>query len=297
MPSDSLSIGLFTLQGDQSRIPQPLPESKPAVRLLQGEGVGACQTDLSCSGPAQQPPLAVGEDAHANPALRRRLSQVVVQLLDVQRGLGSPPDAVPMRRLNSMKVSRAVEVVNGAARGTRGRVLLDHPLAPGETSDDEEIPHHASDVGLGFAIVVSPQYLGGGVAMFGIVYVDVDCQSRPQCASVLGWRIVELPGSPAGMERAHSMTREGSSLSIPSRRSKSVSAEMMRLAPSRCITAVWTRSRALTSGWRSANSAEPRKGYCTGSACPERSPKDGEVSSRQPVAPPCQTPSHSRVHL
>ena len=27
MPSDSPSIGLFTLQGDQGRIPQPLPES------------------------------------------------------------------------------------------------------------------------------------------------------------------------------------------------------------------------------------------------------------------------------
>ena len=99
---------------------------------------------------------------------------------------GTPDQAIAW--LESLEGS-----VAGAARGTRGRVLLDHPLAPGETSDDEEIPHHASDVGLGFAIVVSPQYLDGGVAMFGIVYVDVDCQSRPQCASVLGWRIVELP--------------------------------------------------------------------------------------------------------
>ena len=39
------------------------------------------------------------------------------------------------------------------------------------------------------------------------------------------------------------------------------------------------------------------RGTARDPACPERSPKGGEVSSRQPVAPPCQTPSHSRVHL
>ena len=82
---DSLSVGPYVLQGYQGRVPQPLVEGKPSVRVLQGEGVGAGQTGLACSGPAQKPPLAVGEDAHADPALRRRLSQVVVQLLDVLR--------------------------------------------------------------------------------------------------------------------------------------------------------------------------------------------------------------------
>ena len=69
VPGDPLSIETDSIQGYQGGIPQPLVECEPAVRLLQREGVWQDRPDRPGVGPAQQPPLAVGEDAHANPAL------------------------------------------------------------------------------------------------------------------------------------------------------------------------------------------------------------------------------------
>ena len=56
--------------------------------------------------PAQQPVLAVGQDAHAHAALLFRLRQVIVELLDVL-GIGVEAACGADLRLNSINVSRA----------------------------------------------------------------------------------------------------------------------------------------------------------------------------------------------
>ena len=98
--------------------------------------------------------------------------------------------------------------VHGPSRRVRGRVLLNHLLATGQASKDEKVPHRAGDVGLGLTTVVPSQDLSGGVAVFGVVYVDVDCQSRPQFAQVLQMANSQGYSSPsARMECSHSPTR------------------------------------------------------------------------------------------
>ena len=53
--------------------------------------------------------------------------------------------------------------VHGAARTLRGWVLLNGLIGPDEAREDEEIAHRVGDVRLGLAIVMPPQYLGGGM--------------------------------------------------------------------------------------------------------------------------------------
>ena len=53
----------------ESMVAEPLEEGDPAVCVLQRKGIGQGRPDRTGVGPAQQPSLAVGEDAHAHPAL------------------------------------------------------------------------------------------------------------------------------------------------------------------------------------------------------------------------------------
>ena len=63
--------------------------------------------------------------------------------------------------------------VISTAGGTRRRTLLDRLLAPDKAVKDAKVPHRAGDVGLGIEVGMPPQYLGGGVAIPGVVRINV----------------------------------------------------------------------------------------------------------------------------
>ena len=114
---------------------------------------------------------AVGQDAHADAALFLGLGQVVVELVDVVGvGVEAAGGADP-----ALGLDEGVEggEVDGAAGALRGRVLLDDLVAPGQAGGDEEVAHGAGDVGLGFAEVVPPEELCGGLLAGGVVVVQV----------------------------------------------------------------------------------------------------------------------------
>ena len=164
-------------QGHQRRVPQPLVQEEPPVRVFQGEGVGAGQTDLGCSGPAQQPTLTVGEDSHADPSLLRRLGQVVIQLPHVLRGgFTAGGGANPALELDEGVQSGKV---NGATGGVRWRVFLDNLLASGQVGEDEEVSHRAGDLGFGLEAVVSQHKLCRCITIPGVGYVYVLRHARP----------------------------------------------------------------------------------------------------------------------
>ena len=135
-------------------IAEPLEEGDPAVCVLQREGVGQGRPDRTGIGPAQQPSPAVREDTHPHPALRPRLLQVVVELLDVL-GVGVEASRGPDSALELYERVEGSEV-HCAARAMRGRVLLNDLIAPYQPCGDEEIAHCAGDIRLGLAIVVPP---------------------------------------------------------------------------------------------------------------------------------------------
>ena len=84
-----LAVGWNAIQGKEGVVPQPFVEGQPAVGGFQGKEPGARQSGRAGVGPAQQPALAVGEDAHADAlAGGAGLRQVVVQLGYIGRGRG-----------------------------------------------------------------------------------------------------------------------------------------------------------------------------------------------------------------
>ena len=114
---------------------------------------------------------AVGQDAHRGRGPLLGLGQVVVELLHI-RGVGVKAAG---RANPALGLDEGVEggQVDGAAGALRGRVLLDDLIAPGEAGGDEEVAHGAGDVRLGFAEVVPPEELGGGLLARGVVVVQV----------------------------------------------------------------------------------------------------------------------------
>ena len=156
-------------------VAQPFVQDEPAVGILQCEGVRRYRIGLSGAGPAQQPVLAVGQDAHAHAAFLFRLRQVIVELLDVPGiGVEAAGGTDP-----AFELDERVEggEVHGAA-GTFGRrVFLDDLLVFHEAGDGQEVAHRGGDVGLGLALVVAAQDFGCGLLVPGIVCVDVQRHS------------------------------------------------------------------------------------------------------------------------
>ena len=167
----SAALGMTIWGNRQGVVAQPLVKGDPAVRVFQREGVRRDRPGRSGIGPAQQPVLAVGQDAHAHAALLLRLRQVVVELVDVPGvGVEAARGADP-----ALELDERVEggEVHGAARAFGRRVFLDDLLVLYEAGDGQEIADRAGDVGLGLALVVPPQNLGCGLPVPGIVRVDV----------------------------------------------------------------------------------------------------------------------------
>ena len=168
---DALPVGHDVFQRHQRGVPQPFVQRQPPLRLVQGEGVGPRQTRVAGPGPAQQPAPAVGEDAHADPSLRRRLRQVVVQLphvIGVGFAAGGGADA-PLELDEGVQGGQ----VNGAPAAVRGRVLLDHLLGLGQAGADQEIADGRGDVGLRLVALVPFQDGGGGAGKLWVVDVQV----------------------------------------------------------------------------------------------------------------------------
>ena len=152
-------------------VAKPIVEGYPEVRVLQREGVWRDRPGRSGIGPAQQPVLAVGEDAHAHAALLFRLRQVIVELVDVLGvGVEAARGADP-----ALELDERVEggEVHGAARTLGGRVFLDYLLVLYEAGEGQEIADRAGDVGLGLALVVAAENLGCGLLGIGIVWINV----------------------------------------------------------------------------------------------------------------------------
>ena len=139
--------------------------------IVQREGIRQHCLYRSGVGPAQQPVLAVGEDAHAYAVLFLRLREVVVELVDVLGvGVEAARGADP-----ALELDERVEggEVHGAARAFGRRVFLDYLLVLYEAGDGQEVADRAGDVGFGLADVVPPQNLGCGLLGIGIVWIDV----------------------------------------------------------------------------------------------------------------------------
>ena len=115
----------------KSVIAKPLVESDPAILGIQCEGVRRGYLCRPCAGPAQQPVLAVGQDAHTNPALRLRLRQILVELLHV-RGIGAGTATVAIWPTRG-SAPHLPEVANLLRKGEPLEVpeLLEHLCAVG----------------------------------------------------------------------------------------------------------------------------------------------------------------------
>ena len=142
------------------------------ARVLENEGVGVCDFGLTGIGPAEEPVLAVGEDAHADAAVFLGLGEVVVDLVDVF-GVGVEAAGGADR---AFELDEGVEggEVDGAA-GALGRwVFFDDVLGFYEAGYGEEVADGGGDVGLGLAFVVAAQDFGCGSLAAGVVWVDVE---------------------------------------------------------------------------------------------------------------------------
>ena len=102
------------------------------------------------------------------------MGQVIVELPHVLRvGIRRKPAVVPMRRLNSMKVSSALrstarrEPSRLAKSPRRSRSLRTSPVS------DEEIAHGAGDVGFRLNGIVPRQNLRRRIAILYVIQVDV----------------------------------------------------------------------------------------------------------------------------
>ncbi len=74
--------------GGEGLFLQPLVKPEPVALGFEGEQVWHNRSDGAGLGPAQEPVLAVGEDAHADPSGVFRLLQVSVELGDMV-GMGT----------------------------------------------------------------------------------------------------------------------------------------------------------------------------------------------------------------
>ena len=147
------------LTRDERPVPQPLVQAYPAaVPLVQREAKRRCRLDRASAGPAQQPILAVGQNAHARAfAGPLGLSEVVVNLLDVTLGGTEPgPRANPPLDLDERIQRRQV---HRPPRCLRWRVLLDDLVRPRQPRTDQEVPHRARDVRFRLGILMPPQNL------------------------------------------------------------------------------------------------------------------------------------------
>ncbi len=167
----SAALGMTIWGNRQGVVAKPLVEGYPEVRVIKGECVRRDRPGRSGIWPAQQPVLAVGEDAHAHAALLFRLRQVIVELVDVLGvGVEAARGADP-----ALELDERVEggEVHGAARTLGGRVFLDYLLVLYEAGEGQEIADRAGDVGLGLALVVAAENLGCGLLGIGIVWINV----------------------------------------------------------------------------------------------------------------------------
>ena len=188
--------GLLVLLHREGVVAKPLVEGYPAVGVFKRKGVRWDRPGRSGVGPAQQPVLAVGQDAHAHAALFFQLRQVVVELLDVLGvGVEAAGGADP-----AFELDERVEggEVHGAARTLGGRVFLDYLLVFHEAGDGQEIADRAGDVGLGLALVVAPQDFGCGLLVPGIVRIDMHRHSVIYPGLADGWGLMESAANNIG---------------------------------------------------------------------------------------------------
>ena len=80
---DGLAGGGLVFDDGEGVVAEPFEELEPTVGVVEGEGVGEGGLDGASVGKAQEPVLAVGEDAHADAPALVGLLQVVVELVDV----------------------------------------------------------------------------------------------------------------------------------------------------------------------------------------------------------------------
>ena len=159
-----LAVDGDAFQGKEGVVAQPFVEERPAVGGFQGKEPGARQAGRAGAGPAQQPALAVGEDAHTDAlAGGAGLFQVVVQLGDMGRvggAAGGGADA-------ALEFNEGVQggEVHGLAAAVGGRVFLHDGVALRQAGKHQEVADGGGDVGLRLIVIVAGQDgAGGGVA-------------------------------------------------------------------------------------------------------------------------------------
>ena len=158
---DGLAGGGLVFDDGEGVVAEPFEELEPTVGVVEGEGVGQGGLDGAGVGKAEEPVLAVGEDALAKFAVSVGLLEVVVELVDVV-GVGFEAAAGAD---SALELDEGVEggEVDGAA-GALGRgVLLDYLVGSDQAGGDEEVADGAGDVRLRFVVFVAAENLGGGV--------------------------------------------------------------------------------------------------------------------------------------
>ena len=127
---DGFAVGRDVILGGEGVVAEPFEEGNPSVGIVEGEGVGEGGLDGAGVGPAEEPVLAVGEDAHPDAALPVGLLQVFVELVHVVGvGIEAPGGADATLELDEGVEGRQVD---GAARAQGGRVLFDDFIGSGQ---------------------------------------------------------------------------------------------------------------------------------------------------------------------
>ena len=168
---DGLAGGGLVFDDGEGVVAEPLEELEPAVGVVEGEGVGEGGLDGAGVGPAEEPVLAVGEDAHTDAPAPVGLLEVVVELVDVV-GVGFE---AAVGADSALELDEGVEggEVDGAA-GTESRgVFFDHVVGSDKAGGNEEVADGGGDVRLRFVVFVASKNLGGGVPDVGVVVVYV----------------------------------------------------------------------------------------------------------------------------
>ena len=125
---DGAAVGPDVILGGEGVVAEPFEEGNPPVGIVEGEGVGEGGLDGSGVGPAEEPVLAVREDAHADAALLVGLLQVVVELVHVV-GVEAARRADATLELDEGVEGRQV---HGATRAQGRGILLDDFIGSGQ---------------------------------------------------------------------------------------------------------------------------------------------------------------------
>ena len=165
-------------------VAQPFVEVVPALGILKGEGVGRRGAPVGGAGAAQQPVLAVGEDAEARRfAVGGQRAKILVELsFVIVSGLESGTD--PALDLNHKVVGLQVDP---AAAGLAFHLDIG---AAGKLGGDQKVAQRAADVGLRGVVGVTLEQRLSGAAEDRTFRGDL-ARHRASASSAAAW-LIEL---------------------------------------------------------------------------------------------------------